>query len=179
MTVSTDAPVLLIGYRGTGKTTVARDLANRLGYDWIDADDEIEKRAGKSIAAIFKEDGEPAFRVWEGRVVSELAGRRRTVVALGGGAVLREENRRAMSGAGAVIWLTASVDSILMRLAGDASTASRRPHLTTLDRREEVEKLLAERTPLYRECATLVVDTEDKTAAEVVEEIVVRLNQDW
>src|SRR4030042_1459888 len=77
----------LIGYRGTGKTTVARLLAERLGWDWIDADDEIERRAGKSIAAIFADDGEPAFRDLEASVVAELSRWRRSIVALGGGAV--------------------------------------------------------------------------------------------
>ena len=84
-------------------------------------------------------------------------------MALGGGAVLREENRRAIRAAGPVVWLTASVDTILERLAADPATASRRPNLTTAGGRAEIEALLATRTPIYRECATLVVDTEGKT----------------
>ena len=85
----------LIGYRGTGKTTLARLLARQLVWEWVDADVEIELRAGKSIASIFVDDGEPKFRDLEGQVIVELAGRDRLVIATGGGVVLREENRAA------------------------------------------------------------------------------------
>ena len=175
MAHSGDAPIFLIGYRGSGKTSVARELAARLGYDWIDADNVVEGEAGKTIAAIFADGGEAAFRDWETRVVGTLSRKRRTVVALGGGAVLREENRQAICAAGPVVWLTASVDAILERVAADSTTASRRPNLTTAGGRAEIEALLAIRTPFYRQCATLVVDTEGKTTAEVAEEIAAKL----
>lgn len=168
-------PIFLIGYRGTGKTTVARELAARLGYDWVDADDEIERRAGKSIAAIFSEDGEPAFRDTEVEAVSALSRKRRTVVALGGGAVMREENRQAIRTAGPVVWLTADVETIVDRLAGDQATAHRRPNLTAAGGRAEIETILSQRAPIYRLCATLVVDTEGKTHVEVADEIVAKL----
>jgi shikimate kinase len=170
-----DAPIFLIGYRGTGKTSVARELAGQLGYHWVDADDLIEQMTGKSIATIFSDEGEAGFRQWEARVVSALSRKRRTVVALGGGAVLREDNRRVICGAGPVVWLKASVDTILERLAADSTTASRRPDLTAAGGRAEIEDMLAIRTPLYRQCATLVVDTEGKTSAEVAEEIAANL----
>jgi shikimate kinase len=170
-----DAPIFLIGYRGTGKSSVARELAKRLEYDWVDADDEIERRVGKNIAAIFSDEGEAAFRDAEAAVVADLVGRRRTVVALGGGAVLRAENRRAIAAAGPVVWLTASVDTIVRRLAADQSTAARRPNLTPAGGTAEVENLLAQRTPLYRQCATLVVDSDDKTPAQVADWIVASL----
>jgi shikimate kinase len=168
-------PIFLIGYRGTGKSTVARYLAGRLRYDSIDADEEIERRAGKSIAAIFAEDGEASFRDLESRLVVEMARVPRTIVALGGGAVLRETNRTAIRAAGPVVWLTAPVDVIVARLAADPATAGRRPNLTKTGGREEVEALLAERTPLYRECATLTVDTNGKTCAQVADEIAANL----
>jgi shikimate kinase len=171
----TEAPLFLIGYRGTGKSTVARHLAERLGYDSIDADAEIERRAGKSIAAFFADDGEAAFRDLESRLVTELASLRRTVVALGGGAVLRETNRNAIRAAGPVVWLTAPVHVIVARLAADPTTAGRRPNLTKFGGREEVEALLAERTPMYRQCATLVVNTDGKTCAQVADEIAAKL----
>jgi shikimate kinase len=174
MTITSAAPIFLIGYRGTGKTSVARQLSGRLNFDCVDADDEIERRAGKSIAAIFREDGETAFRDVEATIVGEIARRRRAVIALGGGAVLRETNRRAIAAAGPVVWLTASVDTVLNRIAADETTSSRRPNLTT-GGRAEVESVLAARTPIYRECATLVVDTEGKTAAEVADEIAANL----
>lgn len=183
MVYSGQSPIFLIGYRGTGKTSVARELAARLGWDWVDADDVVEREAGKTIAAIFADDGEPVFREMESQVVVALSGssesleqgKPRVVVALGGGAVLREENRAVIRGAGRVIWLTASVDTILSRLSGDPTTASRRPGLTTAGGRAEIEELLAARTPFYRECATLVVDTEWKTASEVADEIASKL----
>ena len=120
----------LIGYRATGKTTLARLLAERLGWDWIDADVEIERRAGKSIARIFAEDGEPAFRDLEAQVIADLCRRDRLVLAAGGGAPLRPESRRAMREAGKVVWLTARPETILARMTADATTTARRPNLT-------------------------------------------------
>jgi shikimate kinase len=170
-----DAPIFLIGYRGTGKTSVARELASHLAYHWVDTDDLIEQMTGKTIASIFADESEAGFREWESRVVTAVIRKRRTVVALGGGAVLREENRQAICATGPVVWLTASVETILERVAADSTTASRRPNLTTAGGRAEIETLLAIRTPHYRQCATLVVDTEGKTSAEVAAEIVANL----
>jgi len=167
--------IALIGYRGTGKTTVAQEIARRLGWDWIDADVEVEGRAGKSIASIFADDGEPAFRDHEAKVVHEMCGRRRAVLALGGGAVLRQSNREAIKRCGAVVWLKASTETIADRIAGDPATSARRPNLTNAPRRTEIERLLAERTPNYRACATLEVDTEGKAPAEIAGEIVAAL----
>lgn len=169
------APIFLIGYRGTGKSTVAALLAERLGWQSVDADHEIERRAGKSIAAIFADEGEPGFRDLETQVVTEFAQLRSAVIAVGGGAVLRPENRAAIRGAAAVVWLTASADTIESRLAADASTAQRRPNLTIAGGRAEIEELLAAREPMYRECATLTVATDGKTSADVANEIFVQL----
>jgi shikimate kinase len=174
MTEPGDAPIFLIGYRGTGKTAVARELAAQLDCDWIDADELIEREAGKTIAQIFADDGEERFRAMEADTVAALSRTPRSVIALGGGAVLRTENRYAIRAAGPVVWLTAGVDTILERLAADPTTACRRPNLTT-GGRAEIEALLAVRTPLYRECATLAVDTEGKTPAQVAAEIVASL----
>ena len=166
----------LIGYRGTGKSSVALHLASRLGYSCVDADLEVEARAGKSIARIFAEDGEPAFRDWEAAVLADLMRGQRVVVACGGGAVLRAENRLALRAASQVIWLQAPPQSIAMRIAADATTAGRRPNLTAQGSDAEIKQLLAEREPLYRECAHLAIDTEGKAPAQVAEEIVVRLS---
>jgi shikimate kinase len=165
----------LIGYRGTGKTTVARLLALALGWEWIDADVEIELRAGKSIASIFADDGEAAFRELESQVIAELARRDHLVIACGGGVVLREENRAALRRGGKVVWLKASPETILARVATDSSTAGRRPQLTTGGGAEEVIELLARRTPLYKQCADLDVETDGKQAAEVAEEVLASL----
>lgn len=165
-------PIALIGYRGTGKTTIAQELARRMAWDWVDADVEAELRAGKSIAAIFADDGELAFRDLEVEVVADLCQRDRAVLALGGGAVLRDENRRALRGCQAVVWLRAGVATLTERIAGDATTAGRRPNLTNHGGRTEIEVLLAQREPFYRGCATLEVDTESKQPAEIADEIV-------
>jgi len=165
----------LIGYRGSGKTTVARQLALALGWDWVDADVEIELRAGKSIAAIFADDGEAVFRDLEAEILADLLSRERVVVAAGGGAVLREANRRALVERACVVWLRASVETILDRVAQDATTARRRPNLTTAGGPSEVVELLRQREPLYRQCANLEIDTEDKSPIEIAGEIIDRL----
>ena len=166
--------VILIGYRGTGKSAVARRLAERLGRQAIDADVEIESRAGRSIADIFSGDGEEHFRDLESGVLEDWASRDDTVLAAGGGAVLRETNRKLLRRMGKVVWLCASPQTILRRVAEDPDSKRRRPNLTT-GGEQEVLELLAARTPIYRECADLVVDTEDKTPDQVAEEIVRRL----
>jgi shikimate kinase len=165
----------LIGYRATGKTTLARLLAGRLGWTWIDADVEIERRAGKSIARIFAEQGEPVFRDIEAQVIADLCGQDRLVLAAGGGAPLRPESRRAMRNNGKVVWLTARPETILARMSGDVTTAARRPNLTDHDPLEEIVQLLNRREPIYQETAHVVIDTEGKTPDELVSEIVSRL----
>jgi shikimate kinase len=165
----------LIGYRATGKTTLARLLAERLDWQWIDADVEIERRAGTSIARIFAEQGEPAFRDLEAQVIIDLCRRERLVVAAGGGAPLRPESRRAMHDGGKVVWLTARPETILARMSGDATTATRRPDLTSKGPLDEIVHLLAVRTPLYREAADLVVDTEGRTPAALAQTILAGL----
>lgn len=163
--------IALIGYRGSGKTAVAQQLAEQLGWEWIDADVEIERRAGKTIAAIFADDGETPFRDLEAIVVDLLCLRNQTAIALGGGAILREVNRKAIRRCRTIAWLQATVETLQQRIAADPSTSARRPNLTVAGGRGEIERLLAERTPSYRECATLEVDTEGKTPAEIAAEI--------
>lgn len=168
--------LVLIGYRGTGKTTVARHLGLSLGWPWLDADVELEFRAGKSISAIFADDGEEAFRDLETEVLTDLSRMDQHVLALGGGAVLRDQNRQMISKLGKVVWLKATPTTILKRLTLDATTAGRRPNLTTAGGRTEIEQLLAMRMPIYRECAHLEVDTEGKSPAEIAAEMIDRLN---
>ncbi|MCE5303770.1 MAG: shikimate kinase [Planctomycetaceae bacterium] len=166
----------LIGYRATGKTTLAQLLAQRLDWDWIDADVEIERRAGKSIAEIFAESGEPAFRDLESAVIADLCRRDRLVVAAGGGAPMRPENRAAMRQGGKVVWLTALPETILRRMSGDATTAARRPNLTEKSPLDEIVHLLQVRRPIYQEAADWTVDTEGKTPDRLADEILARLS---
>lgn len=167
--------IALIGYRGTGKTSVAQALALRLGWNWADADVEIELKAGKNIAAIFADEGEQVFRDMESQVLETLCHRARTVLALGGGAVLRPENRQFLQSCQAVAWLQASAQTIARRLESDPATALRRPNLTNHGGRTEIDLLLTERAPIYRECATLEVDTEDRAPAEIADAILTAL----
>lgn len=151
--------ILLVGVRGTGKTTVGRALAARLGWRFADADDVVEAAAGKSIADIFAADGEPAFRDREAAALAELCGRTEHVVATGGGAVLREANRECMTRAGFVVWLTAPPEVSYDRLRGDPTTAARRPNLTPVGGLPEMRAVLAAREPLYAAVADFTCDT--------------------
>jgi 3-dehydroquinate dehydratase/shikimate dehydrogenase len=170
------AALFLIGYRGTGKTTTAQLVALRLGWDWVDADVEVELRAGKSIAAIFADDGEPKFRDLESAVLAELAERKQTVVAAGGGVVMREANRAVLKRVPHVVWLRAAPEILYERIAQDHSTNARRPNLTAGGGLAEVTKLVAQREPWYRECSRLAIDTDERSPQQVADEIIARLN---
>ena len=163
--------IVLIGYRATGKSTVARLLAQKMGWNWVDLDVEIERRAAKPIAQIFAEDGEPAFRDWESQVVADFCKQPRWIIAAGGGAPLREENRQAMRASGKVVWLTASPETIHRRMSTDPTTGLRRPNLTSQGGLDEIIQLLGKREPIYRETADWIVDTEGKSPDAVVQEI--------
>lgn len=167
--------ITLIGYRGTGKSTLAAPLARRLDWNWLDADVELERRAGRSIKEIFDTDGEPEFRRLERELIAELLQRDRLVVAAGGGAILNDATRRDLQTSGPVIWLQASVDAIEQRLATDSTTGQRRPNLTSTGGRAEIERLLATREPLYRECATIIVDADSAAPEQLVEEVLRQL----
>jgi shikimate kinase len=163
--------VALVGYRGTGKTTVGRILAERLAWRFVDADHEVETQAGRSIASIFAELGEPAFRDWEERVLADLTTRKKTVISTGGGAILRETNRARLRSLGFVVWLTADAATLTKRLGRDPSRVATRPALTSAGTLDEIAHVLAEREPLYREVSDLVVDTVDRSGPEVARDI--------
>jgi shikimate kinase len=170
--------VTLIGYRGTGKSTVAEALAARICWAAVDADEDIEAVAGKSVEQIFADDGEAVFRRLEREVMARLLnGSDRLIIAAGGGAILDEQTRKDMQAAGPVIWLTASIDTILRRINADPTTLTRRPNLTERGGRAEVEQTLTQREPLYREVAGLQIDTENRAVHEIVEEICAALTQ--
>lgn len=154
------APLLfLIGTRGTGKSTVGRVLAARLGWAFADADERIEAAAGMSIADIFAAEGEAGFRDREATVLAELAALKQHVVATGGGVILRPANRELLRNSGFVAWLTASPEAAFARLQADPTTAARRPNLTPAGGLEEVRSILAAREPHYRACAHFAIDT--------------------
>ena len=146
-----------------------------MGWQWIDADAEIERLAGKTIARIFAEDGEPAFRDLEIRAIADLCRRDPLVLAAGGGAPMSPENRRIMRQSGKVVWLVARPDTILARMSGDATTPHRRPNLTKHGALDEIVQLLARREPIYRQTADLEIDTENRSPADLAAEILDRL----
>jgi shikimate kinase len=167
--------IILIGYRGTGKTTVARLLAARLGWDWIDADEYLEQQSGLTIRAIFEKEGEAGFRDREERVLTELCRRENLILATGGGAILRAANRVRLREAGLVVWLTADPETIWARLQADTTTADRRPALTALGGVAEIRHLLSVREPLYRECGELAVDTAGRGPEQIATIILQRV----
>jgi shikimate kinase len=167
--------ITLIGYRGSGKSSVARLLAAKLNLTWIDSDDVIEERSGRSIHDIFSEDGEPEFRRLEHTVIRELTSQDSLVIAAGGGAILAEENRMAMRAAGPVVWLQASVANLAKRIQNDDATVDRRPSLTGQAVADEVEAVLRSRHSLYADAATMTVNTDGLTLEQVAEEIVQQL----
>ncbi len=158
--------LFLIGYRGSGKTTVARLVAEQLGWTWCDADALVEARHKRSIRQIFAEEGEADFRDKETAILADLCKLDRHVIATGGGVVLRPENRKHLAAAGRVIWLTADAPTLWERLQEDSTTPERRPALS-VGGLAEIEELLRVREPLYRSCAHQVVDTRQRSAAEV------------
>lgn len=164
--------IVLMGFMGTGKSEVGRRLAQRLGRAFVDTDQLVEERAGKRVAAIFAEDGEAAFRALERDAIADAAGRGAAVVAVGGGAVVDPENVRRLRETGTLVYLTARPEIILRRV-GDASS---RPLLKD-DPHAAVSRLLAERGPVYAAAADVTVDTSERTAAEVVEEIQLALGR--
>jgi len=149
---------------------VARHLAEQLGWQWADADELLEARAGRSIRRIFQEEGEPAFRLLESAVLADLCRLRRHVVATGGGVVLDEANRRCMRAAGRVIWLGADPETLWQRIQADATSTDRRPDLT-IGGRAELEQLLQLRVPHYRACADCCIETTGRSPAEIAHEI--------
>ena len=167
--------LIFIGYRGTGKTTLGRLLARRLDCPFIDTDPVIERRAGKTIAEIFREDGEPAFRDLEETVIADYLRRGPLLLAPGGGAILRETTRKRMRRHGTVVWLTVSPETSLARMSGDATSATRRPELTNLPPLEEIREVLGRRLPLYRETAHLTLNTEEASPSVLANRLLVLL----
>lgn len=163
--------LFLIGYRGSGKTTVGRQLAARYGCAFRDTDELITAAAGKTIAQIFAEAGEPGFREMESSALKAACACGRAVVATGGGIVLRAENRTLLKASGCVVYLQCSAEELFRRIQQDGSSAANRPGLTTLGGSlDEVRHVLAAREPLYREVADHVLAVEGRTVAEIVEE---------
>jgi 3-dehydroquinate dehydratase/shikimate dehydrogenase len=167
--------VALVGFRGSGKTTVGRALAVFLGGDFIDTDDLIVKAAGRTIADIFAGEGEAGFRKREAEVIRCVVATPPAVLSVGGGAVLDERNVEALRSVATIVWLTAPANVLRERIEADPLTAALRPHLTTGSSIEGVEHLLENREPHYRGAAELIVDTTNAAPEQIAREIALRL----
>jgi shikimate kinase len=168
--------LFFIGPMGAGKTTVGRNVAELLAMPFHDLDHEIEAHTGASISLVFDLEGESGFRKRESATLAELAAKDGIVLSTGGGAVLAEANRRALRERGFVVWLDATIDAQLARLARDRQ----RPLLNAPDRHARLEHLAAERNPLYAEVADLhVTSTGTGNSAHTARHIVTLLESRW
>lgn len=150
--------IFLIGPMGSGKTSLGRRVAPRLGLDFIDLDEELERRCGVEVAVIFEIEGEAGFRERECELLAEIAAGSGRLVATGGGSVLDPRNRDTLRSNGLVVWLRTSVDQQLRRLERDR----RRPLLAAPDRRERLTGMAELRNPLYAETAQLVFESRNR-----------------
>lgn len=158
--------IVLVGYRGTDKSTVDRLLAARLGRELMSTDAEVVKRANRTIPEIVAQEGWEYFRNLESDVCRELADRDKLVIDTGGGAILRTQNVEALKSNGAVFWLTASVETIAKRIGG----GNQRPSLTgTKSFVDEIQEVLRERTPRYQAAADHIIATDDRSINQLVE----------
>jgi shikimate kinase len=167
--------IFLVGMMGAGKTTVARMLATRLNRTFVDCDHELEARCGVKVPVIFEIEGEAGFRAREAAIIDELTARPGIVLATGGGAILREENRQRLGARGLVIYLRAHPHDLHMRTKHDKN----RPLLMTPDPRKRLEELFTQRDPLYREVADLVVDTGRQGVQVLVKQVLQTLAERW
>ncbi|APE31284.1 shikimate kinase [Halomonas aestuarii] len=165
--------LILIGPMGAGKSTIGRLLAAELSREFYDSDHEIQARCGADIPWIFDVEGEAGFRDREAQMIRELTRHENVVIATGGGAVLREENRRVLRESGTVIYLLTTVEQQLRRTAKDRN----RPLLQRPDREDVLREMFAQRDPLYRATADVVVRTDRRGPRAVVNEIVRRVTR--
>ena len=169
--------LLLIGYRGCGKSGVGKLLSELLDRDLIDTDIAIETSQGRTIAEIFAEVGEAGFRDLESNQIANLDSLKRSaIISLGGGAILRPENRRCIRNLGKTVWLQATPETIFERISNDETTQSRRPKLSNLSDSDEIRSILEMRVPWYKEVADLAVST-DGVPMERVAKIIVEWHQ--
>lgn len=164
--------VVLIGYRGTGKSTVGKIVAARLGRELFSTDAEIVKSAEQTIPQIVEQHGWEYFRDLETKMCQDLAGKYGLVIDTGGGAILRPQNVEVLKRTGKLFWLTASVETIAKRIGSD----TQRPSLTgTKSFIEEIQDVLRERIPKYQAAADHLIETEGKSVTQVADEILTRL----
>ena len=165
------ANIYLIGYRATGKTSTGKALAEKIGISFIDADEELVRIEGRTVAEMVADRGWDYFRDRESDVLKMLSGSDDSVVATGGGVILRPENIKVMHETGIVIWLKAGIETIAARMSGDGMTAHQRPSLSGRGVIDEIRDVLEQRLPLYEKAAMMTIDTDGKNPEQVCDEI--------
>ncbi|MDQ5849595.1 MAG: shikimate kinase [Pseudomonadota bacterium] len=167
--------IYLVGLMGAGKTTVGRLLARRLKLRFVDSDDEIERRCGVKIPLIFEIEGEAGFRQREAQAIAELSAMEGIVLATGGGVVIAEGNRRLLAARGTVVYLSASPEDLYQRVRHDRN----RPLLATADPLQRLREFHAERDPLYRGIADLVIETGKQGVQLLARQLLDKLEERW
>lgn len=159
--------IFLIGFMGAGKTTVSWKLGERSGVEVLDTDQMLVEQEGKSISRIFEEDGETYFRDRETELLKTLQGRKPAVISCGGGVPLREENGLLMKQCGKVVWLNATPETIYERVKNSTD----RPLLNGNMNVPYIQNLMESRREAYASCASHIIDTDGRSFAQIVEEI--------
>ena len=170
---NTNKNIFLVGPMGSGKTTIGRQLAKVLQRHFYDSDREIEERTGAEISLIFELEGEEGFRKREMEMIDELTNCSNIILATGGGAVIKDENRRHLHERGHVVYLKTGIEQLRARTAKDKS----RPLLQTANPEQTIRKILQEREPLYMEVAHTIVNTNDHPIREIVKQICKQVQQ--
>jgi len=167
--------IFLIGYRCSGKTSVGRALAKKLGLAFVDADGRLTEKAGKTIAEMVADRGWDYFRQREKATIRSICALNGQVIATGGGVVLDPDNVAAMKRCGRLVWLRAAPETIRKRMLADNRTTDQRPVLTCGDATDEIEPTLKDRMPLYRAAMDFAIDTDRRPVADICEMIVDRI----
>jgi shikimate kinase len=169
--------IVLIGFRGTGKSTIGNLLAKRLERDFIDSDKCIESSTGKTIKSIFEENGEEGFRKIEADTIAELSKADNKVISAGGGSVLKEENVRNLKDNGFLVLLEATPEIIHNRIAQDKKTTQQRPSLTDKKPLDEIKHLIEKREHAYKDAADYTINTSYVSCEDIVNEIITIVNK--
>jgi len=169
--------IVLVGFRCSGKTTLGKALAERLGLKFVDADELVEQKHQMTIKEIFEKKGESVFRLWECDAISEVAKLDGHVIATGGGAVLRYKNIHNLKRSSVVVFLSVAPDTAFERIQRDPKTRSRRPSLTPKDPHTEVREQYRLREPIYKSVADIVIDTTELPVGDCIDRILERLQR--